>query len=41
MLQPIDLLSMGEVAKEEYVCFAKYVEKYGKLPRFNEIRNNR
>lgn len=30
-----DLRIMGEVAKFEYDCFAKYVEKFGNLPRFN------
>jgi len=30
-----DLLFIGDIAKEEYVCFSKYVERYNKMPRFN------
>lgn len=33
---PKDLRIMGEVAKFEYDCFAKYVELYEKLPEFND-----
>ena len=33
---PKDLKIMGEVAKFEYDCFAKYVELYKKLPKFND-----
>ncbi len=33
---PKDLRIMGEVAKFEYDCFAKYVELYNKLPKFND-----
>ena len=32
---PKDLRIMGEVAKFEYYCFAKYVEEFGNLPMFN------
>jgi hypothetical protein len=32
---PNDLLVMGEVANAEFVAFAKYVEKYGQLPQYN------
>lgn len=32
---PKDLKTMGEVAKFEYLCFAHFVGKYGKLPEFN------
>jgi hypothetical protein len=32
---PDDLTCMGDVAKQEYVCFAEYVKLYKKLPRFN------
>jgi len=35
-LSPNDLLYMGDVAKEEYVCLSKYLELFNKLPRFNE-----
>lgn len=34
--KPNDLLIMGEVAKFEHVCFAKYAEIYGRLPEFND-----
>jgi hypothetical protein len=32
---PRDLVYMGDIAKQEYVCFAKYVERYKEMPRFN------
>ncbi len=32
---PKDLRIMGDVAKFEYECFAKYVENFGCLPEFN------
>jgi len=38
--KPPDLRIMGEVAKFEYDCFALYVEKYGKLPEFNDKPNS-
>ena len=31
-----DLISMGEVAKSEYICFAEYVKNYKALPEFNK-----
>ena len=31
---------MGEVAKAEYFCFAKYVELFGEMPRFNNKKDN-
>jgi len=34
---PNDLRIMGRVAKLEYDCFAKYVERYGELPEFNKM----
>ncbi len=34
--KPKDLNTMGEVAKFEYVCFAKYVHKFKRLPEFND-----
>ena len=37
---PADLKIMGEVAKFEYDCFAKYVEEFGNLPKFNDIKNS-
>lgn len=36
---PEDLLKMGEVAFLEYYCFAKYVEFFGHLPKFNDKKN--
>ncbi len=33
---PKDLLSMGDVAKLEYECFAAFVRKFGRLPQFND-----
>lgn len=33
---PTDLLIMGEVAKHEFECFAKFVESFQRLPRFND-----
>jgi len=35
-----DLLFIGDIVKEEYVCFSKYVERFSKMPRFNIIANN-
>jgi hypothetical protein len=37
---PEDLICMGEVAKQEYVCFAEYVKKYGAKPRFNDEKRS-
>lgn len=31
-----DLRLMGEVAWFEYECFARFVDKYGRLPEFND-----
>jgi hypothetical protein len=38
--KPYDLRMMGEVAKYEYECFAKYVEKFGRLPEFNDKKRS-
>lgn len=38
---PEDLRIMGEVAKFEYDCFAKYVELYEKLPKFNDKKGTK
>ena len=32
---PTDLRIMGDVAQFEYLCFAHFVELFGKLPEFN------
>lgn len=37
---PKDLRIMGEVAKCEYDCWAIYVEKFGRYPRFNDIKKS-
>lgn len=37
---PSDLLKMGSVAKAEYECFAKFVELFGHLPKYNDKRNS-
>ena len=34
-----DLRIMGEVAKCEYDCWAIYIEKNGKYPKFNDMSN--
>jgi hypothetical protein len=34
--KPSDLRLMGEVAKQEFDCFAIFVEKFGHLPEFND-----
>jgi hypothetical protein len=31
-----DLITMGEVAKSEYICFAEYVKIFKELPEFNK-----
>ena len=36
---PKDLRIMGEVAKCEYDCWAIYIEKNGKYPKFNDMSN--
>ena len=33
---PADLRKMGAVARFEYLCFAEYAEKFGRLPHFND-----
>jgi hypothetical protein len=37
---PRDLNLMGDVAKQEFSCFAKYVERFNKMPRFNDKENS-
>jgi hypothetical protein len=36
---PADLRKMGSVARFEYLCFAEFVERFGRLPRFNDKTN--
>ncbi len=33
---PEDLLTMGDVSKHEYECFAEYKKRYHKWPEFND-----
>lgn len=35
-----ELLLMGEVAKAEYVAFAAYFKKYGRLPKYNDMKRS-
>jgi len=37
---PADLRMMGEVLRAEFLCFAKYVEKFGRLPKFNDKKSS-
>ena len=37
---PLDLRLMGEVAKFEYECLARFVEKFGRLPEFNDKKRS-
>ncbi len=34
--KPEDLCRMGDVANFEYICFAEYAKKFGRLPEFND-----
>jgi hypothetical protein len=37
---PNDLIIMGDIARQEWVCQAEYVKKYNRLPRFNDKKNS-
>lgn len=37
---PTDLITMGSVAKAEYECFAKFVELFRRLPKYNDKKNS-
>jgi hypothetical protein len=39
-IKPGDLRIMGNVVKQEYECFAVFVEKFGKLPKFNDKKRS-
>ncbi len=39
--KPHDLIMMGDVARQEYVCFAEYVKRFKKLPRFNDKKKSK
>lgn len=34
-----DLLVMGDVTKLEFECFAEFVNRYNRLPKFNDKKN--
>jgi hypothetical protein len=36
---PADLRKMGNVVRFEYLCFAEFVERFKRLPRFNAKAN--
>jgi hypothetical protein len=36
-----DLRTMGDVAQFEYLCFAHFVERFGRLPDFNNKKESR
>ena len=38
--QPRDLRIMGDVARFEYVCFARYSRRFGRLPEFNDKKRS-
>jgi len=38
--KPSDLRLMGNVAQQEYECFAVFVEMFGRLPEFNDKKNS-
>jgi hypothetical protein len=37
---PADLLIMGDVAKAEYECFAKYAKAFHHLPKYNDKKKS-
>ena len=37
---PKDLITMGCVAKAEYECLAKFVDMFGRLPKYNDKKNS-
>jgi len=38
---PKNLRVMGDVARFEFQCLAKYVESYGELPEFNDMQKSK
>jgi hypothetical protein len=38
---PADLLVMGDVAKHEFECFAKFIEIHNRIPRYNDKQNTK
>lgn len=39
-IRPRDLVTMGDVAKFEYLCFGHFVAQFGELPEFNDKRRS-
>jgi len=39
--KPEDLRKMGKVAEWEYLAMAAYVEKFGRLPEFNDKKGTK
>jgi hypothetical protein len=37
---PDDLLVLGRIAMAEYVAFAEYAKRYGKLPKYNDKKSS-
>jgi hypothetical protein len=38
--KPSDLRLMGNVAQQEFECFASFAEMFGRLPEFNDKKNS-
>ena len=38
--KPIDLRIMGDIAKQEYECLARYVQMFRRLPEFNDKKRS-
>ena len=36
---PADLLTMGDVARAEFECWAKFVRVHKRLPKYNDKKN--
>jgi hypothetical protein len=39
-IAPSDLITMGDVAKAEYECFAQFAGAFGCLPKYNDKKNS-
>jgi len=37
--RPADLMTMGDVAKAEYQCWAQFADVFGRLPHYNDKKN--
>jgi len=38
--KPEDLIVMGDVAKAEYECFARYLKEFKEMPKYNNKEDN-